>query len=223
MTFRLAPLLLLCVWIGACSSSSTHAGTDAAASQDAATGTKDGASSKDGGNPKDSSSSKDSVASNDGRSAECNALTTAGAPYSPLVLSSQPVPAAEGGTVSDGTYVLTSQVLYTSHGTGDASALGTLAEKISVSGSTWQAALSYQYAGGPVTGADGGLLWTLEGGTSASTATLTFAAKGGSFTLTQTCGTGSLSQSGTYTATPTEIVLIDTTSSLSGAVTFTKQ
>jgi hypothetical protein len=234
MKLRLAPVGLLCAWSAACSaasSSSTHPSTDAAVSQDVATSAKDSGGTKDSAGSRDSASPKDSVASNDARSAECNALTTAGAPDVPGVFSGQPVPVASGGTIADGTYVLTADVTYPPQLPPDAGAfvLGLSAAKVLVSGSTWQLAESF---GSEVTTADGGQAWTmdagaLDAGNSNYRTTLSFAASGDSFTLTQTCGSGKLVEIGTYTATPTEIVLVLPASSTPGSVahsaTYTKQ
>jgi hypothetical protein len=82
--------------------------------------------------------------------------------------------------------------------------MGGLAVTASISGSTWQiAGTDGQDAGPP-------------------TATQKFTATGDTFMLKTTCGEAE-SMSGTYTATPTEVVLLVNSEGMVAAETFTKQ
>ncbi len=119
----------------------------------------------------------------------CNAIANQAADVA-YQFSSDTAPVGSGGTVADGTYALSSAVVYPSNA-GDAGLNASASITLSVSGSTWQ--LSSREA------------------EQASTLSATFAPSGTSFTLTETCPTDEPLLSGTFTASAGQIVLASTT------------
>jgi hypothetical protein len=171
--------IFLCTLIASCSSSSPSTTND----KDASSGTHDSATSSSG---------------------KCNSVVRK-AKLVPATMSSATPPTAKGGSIADGTYVLTSYVIYSAMAMADGGSMGAESETASISGSTWQ-----------VIGGDGQ-------SDVASTQTFT-ASSGDAFLLKTSCGDAA-SLSGTYTATASEILLIsgDAAAATSKVMTFEKQ
>jgi hypothetical protein len=71
-------------------------------------------------------------------SGSCNALVNAGAPVSATLVAAAP-PAAGGGTVADGTYVLVKYQVYTGPGGQSGPTGSSLASTLALAGGTYQA------------------------------------------------------------------------------------
>ncbi len=214
MNLRLPSILLLAV-LPACSSSttSTTPTQDSGASvHDSGASVQDSGSGQDSAQATDSGSSQDSTAQGtdsgtsitDGASGDagaCNTLANSGAPVQLMTSGAEP-PSGTGGTVVNGTYTLTSIVLY--DGLQDAGMSPAASLTISISGDTVQSIAS-------------------TSGQPAVVETSTFTTSGTSFTLTQTCPGGGNVQTGTFTATATMLTLFTAGagSSPSEVVTFT--
>src|SRR5580658_3477268 len=89
-----------------------------------------------------SASSSNPEVAGEGGSASCNTLANH-APVISLPSTTAAAPHAQGGTILDGTYVLSSNVLYGSVPESDAEAANDAqfieeSETLSISGSTWQ-------------------------------------------------------------------------------------
>lgn len=140
-----------------------------------------------------------------GDSPSCNSVMNVAAPIA-YGFSRLAPPTETGGPVSDGTFVTTDAVIYSS-AFADAGFLTSVALTLEVSGSTWQ--LSATDAGEP-----------------SSSVTASFTFDGTSFTLREGCPADVLLLSGTFTATNEQITLASTgQSGVAGTtvVTFTRQ
>ena len=133
----------------------------------------------------------------------CNTVVNQGPEVQAQVVQ-QAAPVATGGTVVDGMYVLTSQIEYAPGASVD----GEDALTIVVAGSTWQEVATNAVDGGLVT----------------ARATFAWTVAGTAFGLMLTCPQGApgVQLMGTYTASPTEIILYFLDSSSSEALTLTK-
>jgi hypothetical protein len=205
------PFLLSCILLStsACSSSGDAVRPvvdDAAPSQpDAGDARVADAAAKDTATSRDTSpstSSEEASAPVDAPVA-CNALANAAPVVSIDQVASDP-PAPLGGSISDGTYTLTSAAIYTGP-TGPAGAAGSEQVTIQITGSTLEVS---------------------DDGTPA-TRTVTLSTSGTSFTTTDTCPDTTVA-TGSYTATASTLVLeLDGGTDDAGArtvlATFTKQ
>jgi hypothetical protein len=124
-SFGLGCLLL---WAAGCSSSSSP--SDGGAPQDA-TSTEGGGEAAP---PAEAAGGDDSAS--DGPTV-CNTLVNEGQPVTPVQVASAP-PAFAGGTVADGTYVLTGQTIYTGDGGATGPTTPTQRITIQLQGSTFQ-------------------------------------------------------------------------------------
>jgi hypothetical protein len=192
MGFKTSALLALSLLAAACSSSPSPSGQG---SHDSGGGNSDSSSGNPGSFDASSGSNPDATSGNPGDDASssdedatpCNTITNSGSDISGQS-STATAPTPTGGTITDGTYVLSSVVAYLPFAE-DAGA-GTLSGTIIVSGSTWQIV--------------GNAIGDTEPGS------FTFQPSGTSFTLTETCP-GTESVTGTYTASTTQIILYKST------------
>jgi len=162
----------------ACSSSSSNDGGDSGAPADA--------SADASGDASTDASSTDAGA--DGAPADgaqaCNALANIAPMVAISYVASAP-PAAQGGTIADGTYTMTAATIYTGVG-GPSGPAGDGQVTIQITGSTIQVVTS---------------------GAAPNHLTTTLMTSNTSFTRTDTCP-DTMMQSGSYTATPTTFTVI---------------
>ena len=193
-TVRMALVSILgASWVAGCSSSSTStpaSGGDGGASADAAT-TSDAASTTDGATTSDASTATD------GASGDCNTLTNVGTVVSETTNASA-LPAMTGGTIVDGTYVLSSAVEYA----GSTADTKTHKRTLKISGTTIQIVNSDN--GGPDVHA-----------------TLSIAPSGNKMNETMTCPVAGAVTQGAYTATATTLAILKDGENL--IETYTKQ
>jgi hypothetical protein len=200
---RVAVLVLFFTATAACSSNSTAGAPDAAtadgSSPDAATvpDASGDASIADGASPppQDASGDASSSASSDGSTgapsdaagdgaSACNTLANIGSPVTITEVAQDPPP-PQGGTVVDGTYVLTSETTYTGPG-GATGTTGTQTVTIQITGNTIQVAKDFD----------------------PPTSTYTLSTSGTTFSTTGVCPPGVGPLAGSYTATPTSFTVL---------------
>jgi hypothetical protein len=190
------------IFAAACSSSSNPTTTDNADASADGGEERDTGANLDSSSPDSSDASEASITPTDA-GPTCNALPNAAPPVTVTEIASQP-PAAQGGTIADGTYFLTSATIYTGEG-GATGSVGSGQSTVTISGTTVQMATS----GEP------------------TTRTVTLITNGTTFTATDTCPDSSVA-TGSYSATASTLVILLAAGTADAgaktlAETFTKQ